>query len=238
MASDPVQKILIVDDHRDIREVIRVLLEAEHYSVLEATNGSEAVTSAAKEEPDLVIMDIMMPGISGFQAAGMIRSTSNVPILFLSARSGDQDKVLAYSAGADDYLQKPFSQVELLVKVRALLRRYHIYRNAHQGGVKDEPVDLILRELRVCPERNVVHVDGNKLSLTETEYAILLMLMQRPGQLFTAQEIFEGVWHEPYLHTSNNTIMVHMRNLRKKLGDEPRMPRFIRTVWGRGYRIE
>lgn len=238
MALQQTQTVLIVDDHSDIREVVRVLLEAEGFAVAEAASGDEAVEFAAVKNPDLIIMDIMMPGMSGFQAAGLIRSSSHVPILFLSARSGDRDKVLAYSAGADDYLQKPFSQVELLVKVRALLRRYYIYRSREAAeGVNASEV-LSVRGLKVESGRNIVYLDERKLNLTETEYAILLMLMRSPGRVFTAQEIFEGVWHETYLHSANNTIMVHIRNLRKKLGDDPREPRFIRTVWGRGYRIE
>lgn len=229
------QVVLVVDDHQDIREVVRVLLEAEGFQVLEAKSGEAAVEIYEETDLDLVIMDIMMPGISGFQAAGRIRAHSQIPILFLTARSDDRDKVLAYAAGADDYLQKPFSQVELVTKVRALLRRYYVYQGAEQVSA-GEPLQL--RNLKVSQQRNEVYIDDEKIMLTETEYAILLMLIQHPGQVFTAQEIFEGIWHESYLHSSNNTIMVHIRNLRKKLGDNPRDPNFIRTVWGRGYRID
>ena len=230
--------ILIVDDHQDIREVVRVLLEADAFEVREAANGEEAIRLVQAMAPDLVIMDVMMPGLSGFQTVGKIRDISRIPILFLTARSSDQDKVLAYSAGGDDYLQKPFSEVELLTKVRALLRRYHIYQGSGDDKVAEEPQLLSLRELTVSSRRNEVYLGKDKLNLTETEYAILRLLMRQIGHVFTAEEIFETVWHEPYLQASNNTIMVHIRNLRKKIQDDPRDPRFIRTVWGKGYRIE
>ena len=225
-------RILVVDDEADIRRIIRILLESRGYRVLEAPNGRLAVETIRKEpDVDLILLDIMMPELSGIEASREIRSISSAPILFLTARTQEQDKLEAYSSGGDDYLAKPFSHGELLMKVDSLLRRYRVYKGKVTG--KQLKSDVVLDE-----ENRRILRGGEALELTETEYSILQFLADHRGSVVSVAQIYEGVWHEKYMPTSNNTVMVHIVNLRKKLEDDPANPRLIRTIWGKGYQID
>ena len=225
-------RILVVDDEADIRRIIRILLESRGYRVLEAPNGRLAVETIRKEpDVDLILLDIMMPELSGIEASREIRSISSAPILFLTARTQEQDKLEAYSSGGDDYLAKPFSHGELLMKVDSLLRRYRVYKGKVMG--KQLKSDAVLDE-----ENRRILRGGEALELTETEYSILQFLADHRGSVVSVAQIYEGVWHEKYMPASNNTVMVHIVNLRKKLEDDPANPRLIRTIWGKGYQID
>ena len=225
-------RILVVDDEADIRRIIRILLESRGYRVLEAPNGRLAVETIRKEpDVDLILLDIMMPELSGIEASREIRSISSAPILFLTARTQEKDKLEAYSSGGDDYLAKPFSHGELLMKVDSLLRRYRVYKGKVTG--KQLKSDVVLDE-----ENRRILRGGEALELTETEYSILQFLADHRGSVVSVAQIYEGVWHEKYMPASNNTVMVHIVNLRKKLEDDPANPRLIRTIWGKGYQID
>ena len=221
------QKILIADDEPEIREVLRMMLESEGYDIVEACNAQEAVDRT--EGADLVILDILMPGESGIQACTKIREKSNVPILFLTAKSGEHDKVLGFSAGGDDYLVKPFSYMELLSRVKALIRRYRVYQKSEDKAEKM----IFYRDLTIDTELQSVTDNGKKISLTEMEYQILLLLVSNPRKIFSVKEIYEQVWKEDFFPSSGNTVMVHIRNIRRKLEKEGEP--YIQIVWGRGY---
>lgn len=225
-------RILVVDDEPDIRRICRILLENGGYAVDEAATGLEAVR-AVREHPDydLILMDIMMPDLSGIDASREIRAVSAAPILFLTARTQERDKQQAYDAGGDDYLAKPFSYSDLMRKVGSLLRRYRVYKGKTSGRVLRQ--DIVLDD----DSRRVLR-DGEPVELTETEYAILRCLADSSGKVVSVQDIYESVWHERYMPSSNNTVMVHIVNLRKKLEEDPANPRLIRTVWGKGYQID
>lgn len=224
--------ILVVDDEQDIRRIIRILLESSGYQVAEAPNGLAAV-EYLRQQPnvDLVLMDIMMPGLNGIEASRAIRERCSAPILFLTAKTQERDKLEAYQAGGDDYLAKPFSHAELMMKVESLLRRYRVYKGKTSGQLLR--ADVMLDE----PGRRVLR-GGRPVELTETEFEILCFLAARRGSVVSVEQIYEGVWHEKYMPSSTNTVMVHIVNLRKKLEEDPANPRLIRTVWGKGYQID
>ena len=224
--------ILAVDDEQDIRRIIRILLESSGYQVAEAPNGLAAV-EYIRQQPnvDLVLMDIMMPGLNGIEASRAIRERCSAPILFLTAKTQERDKLEAYQAGGDDYLAKPFSHAELMMKVESLLRRYRVYKGKTSGQLLR--ADVMLDE----PGRRVLR-GGRPVELTETEFEILCFLAARRGSVVSVEQIYEGVWHEKYMPSSTNTVMVHIVNLRKKLEEDPANPRLIRTVWGKGYQID
>ena len=226
-------KILIVDDNPEIREVVNVLLSNEGYMIEEACDGFEAIKKA--NDKDLIILDIMMPNMDGFEVCQKIRETNNAPILFLTAKSMEQDKTQGFLCGGDDYLPKPFSYGELLGRVKALLRRYTVYKGKE---VKKQENILEMYNLKVELDKNQVYLDDEKVMLTDLEYRILVLFMKQPKKTFSNQELYENVWDESYLYTANNTIMVHIRNLRKKLKINPQSPLYIKTVWGKGYRFE
>ena len=223
-------RILAVDDEPDLRSLLRILLKNRGYEVLEAASGTEAV-ELVRSEPrfDLVIMDIMMPGLSGVEACAEIRKFSTVPMLFLTAKSQLTDKAEAYASGGDDYLAKPFSQNELMMKVEALTRRYRIYKGKTEPAA---PLDIRLDEKHTCAIRN-----GQRIDLTDKEFAILRFFVQNRGRTVDVQKVYESVWGEKYLPSSNNTVMVHILNLRKKLEADPANPKLVRTVWGKGYQF-
>lgn len=223
-------RILAVDDEPDLRALLRILLMNKGYEVVECGSGDEAVkTVRADGRIDLVIMDIMMPGLSGVEACAKIREFSTVPMLFLTAKSQITDKEEAYSSGGDDYLAKPFSQKELMMKVESLTRRYRVYKGKRDVVDGDS---LELDEERGCAVRN-----GERLDLTDKEYTILRFFFQHRGQILDVRTVYEGVWGEKFLPSSNNTVMVHILNLRKKLEEDPANPKLIRTVWGKGYQF-
>lgn len=223
--------ILIVDDDPDIRKVLFFLLK-DNYFVEEAADGAAAVKYiAAHPETDLVVLDVMMPGMSGYEACGKIRALSNAPILFLTAKSAEADMISAYGSGGDDFISKPFSQGEFLAKVNSLLRRYKEYRG--------KPAEaLTIDGLEVDLETHSVKSSGKDVTLTDTEYAILEYLLKNRGSTVTAAELYESVWKERFLPGSGNTVMVHVLNLRRKIEETPSAPKIIRTVWGKGYQID
>ncbi|QOV21035.1 response regulator transcription factor [Blautia liquoris] len=227
------EKILIIEDDVDIREGVRILLESEGYIVKEAADGRKGL-DILDENTDLVILDIMMPGISGLRTCEEIRKESNVPVLFLTAKAQESDKLIGLMAGGDDYLPKPFSYAELLGRVKALLRRYKVYQGKNES--KEEQY-LESAGVRIHEHFNEVYVDGNEKELTDIEYHILLLMMQHPGKIFSAQNLYESVWNEPYFYSCNGTIMVHIRKLRVKIEPDPKTPKYIKTVWGKGYRF-
>lgn len=226
-------KIMIVDDDAEIREIVHVLLESEGFEPVEAQDGETAL-SLLSEDIDLVILDVMMDGMSGYQLCRKIRESSNVPVLFLTAKSKDSDLTLGFSVGGDDYLAKPFSYAELLARVKGLLRRYQSYRG------KEVIADSVLEKNGLClhTSHNEVLKNGNELNLTEKEYQLLRLMLRYRGKLFSAQNLYESIWEEPFFYTSNNTVMVHIRRLREKIEDDPQNPKILKTVWGKGYRIE
>lgn len=232
-----VQQILVVDDDADIREVLRIQLESKGYFVLEAANGSEAVLAVAgNPDIDLIILDIMMPELSGIDACTEIRKMSSAPVLFLTAKSKESDKTAAYENGGDDYLIKPFSQAELLMKVRSLLRRYVIYKGKAETGSNSS--EIRLQDILIDAANHSVTRENQKIDLTDTEFQILIYLVQNRGKAKDAQAIYEGVWNDKFLPASTNTIMVHILKLRKKLELDFNNPVIIRTVWGKGYQID
>lgn len=228
------RKILFADDDAEIREVVRILLEGEGYQVDEAADGTMAV-AMADDSYDLIILDVMMPGRSGFSACAEIRKKSMVPILFLTARTQDSDKTIGFGAGGDDYLAKPFSYTELATRVKAMIRRYHVYK-----GKPEEKEDEVVafKDMVIQKAWNEVTRAGEEILLTDLEYRILLLLASNRGRIFTIEVIYESVWQEPFFYSANNTVMVHIRNLRKKLEQDPRNPKYVVNVWGKGYRVE
>ena len=230
------EKILIIEDDEDIREGVRILLEGEGYSVVEAENGRKGLELLG-EEPDLVILDVMMPGMSGLKTCEEIRKVSFVPVLFLTARSQESDKLIGLMAGGDDYLPKPLSYSELLGRVKALVRRWKVYRGKEETEQEAGNKFIELVGIQVNEDFNEVRVKGKTVELSDIEYNILLLLMKYPGKIFSAQNLYESIWNEPYFYNCNSTVMVHIRRLRVKIEEDPKNPRLIMTVWGKGYRF-
>lgn len=230
-------KILIVDDNPEIREVLNVLLSSEGYEVIEAKDGQEAIDKAS-EDIDLYILDIMMPIVNGYQACVEIRKKSNAPILFLTAKGQESDKTLGFSSGGDDYLSKPFSKMELLARVSSLIRRYRVYQNKQNKNSPLENNYIYIKDLRIDKYASRVYKNNQEITLTNIEYKILMLLAQHKNKIFTLENLYESIWHESYDYSVNQTIMVHIRNLRKKLDDSSKSSQYIKNVWGRGYCIE
>lgn len=228
--------ILIVDDNPEIREIIQILLSGEGFQVQEAANGTQALALLKETAFDLIILDIMMPGLNGYQTCLEMRKITNAPILFLSARTQESDKTLGFSSGGDDYLAKPFSYAELVSRAKAMIRRYQVYQ-----GKPDQPTQpskISYHQLRLDERTQEVTKNGVPVELTDTEYSILFLLLTHPGQIFSTEHLYESIWNEPYYYGANNVIMVHVRNLRRKIEDDPKNPTLIKTVWGRGYRCD
>lgn len=228
-------KIMVVDDDDEIREVIAILLSNENYDVIEAKSGEDAL-KLLTASIDLIILDVMMPGISGYQTSREIRKLSNMPILFLTAKTQSSDLLMGYSSGGDDYLAKPFSYSELIARVKGLLRRYMVYQGKMVPERKAEYIERGDLRLDIC--RNMAWKLGKELNLTQTEYRILRLFLSHPGQIFSAQNIYESVWEEPFYSTDSNSVMVFIRRLRNKIEDDPHQPTHLVTVWGKGYRFE
>ena len=227
--NEPI-RILAVDDEPDLRSLLRIILQGKGFQVEEATSGEEAVSMVSDRPPyDLVIMDIMMPGMDGVEACRQIREISSVPMLFLTARSRMEDKQQAYTSGGDDYLVKPFAPSELLLKADSLVRRYRVYKGKQPAPESDT--------LRLDEDRKMAIKDGESILLTDKEYEILRFFFQNRGKVIDVRTLYENVWGEKYLSSSNNTVMVHVLNLRKKLESDPANPKLIRTVWGKGYQF-
>ncbi len=223
--------ILVCDDEKDIVSALKIYLMAEGYQVYEAGNGREALEYLAKEDIHLVLMDIMMPEMDGITAMVKIREQSNIPVILLTAKSEDTDKILGLNIGADDYVTKPFNPVELQARVKSQLRRY---MQLGGGSVRKEV--LTMGGIELDDRTKEVTLDGDKVSLTRTEYDILKMLMENPGKVFSPTQIYTQVWKDnPY--GAENTVAVHIRHLREKIEYNPAEPRYLKAVWGRGYKM-
>ena len=224
--------VLVCDDEKDIVSALRIYLTSEGYNVIEAFNGKEAVEVVENNEIHLVLMDIMMPVMDGIQAMVKIREISNVPVILLTAKSEDTDKILGLTVGADDYVTKPFNPVELQARVKSQLRRYMLL-----GGGNAVSAAKRMGGIELDDKAKEVTLDGEKVNLTRTEYDILKLLMDHPGQVFSPNEIYEKVWKDNPFGTEN-TVAVHIRHLREKIEYNPQEPRYLKVVWGRGYKME
>ncbi len=224
--------ILICDDERDIVAALKIYLEAEGYTTFTAFDGREALELLRRAKIHLVLMDVMMPALDGIAATAKLREESNVPVILLTAKSEDTDKVLGLNVGADDYVTKPFNPVELCARVRSQLRRY-----MQLGGGKADDGTLTIGPISLDEKAKEVTRDGETVSLTPTEYEILRFLMRHAGEVFPPRELYRRVWNgEPY--GAENTVSVHIRHIREKLELDPAEPRWIKAVWGQGYKFE
>ena len=228
-------KILVVDDEKEIADLIEIYLVSDGYKVYKAYNAADGLDILAKEDIKLVLLDIMMPGMDGLAMCRKIRETSNIPIIILSAKSTDLDKILGLGTGADDYVTKPFNPLELTARVKSQLRRF---TQLNPGSDKGKPeTDIQIRGLVINKENHKVVVYGEEVKLTPIEFDILYLLASNPGRVFSTDEIFERVWNEK-VYEANNTVMVHIRRLRGKMKEDTRTEKIITTVWGVGYKIE
>lgn len=226
-------RILVVDDDRDIVAALEIYLSNGGYEVLRAYNGREAINVLREHRVDLILMDVMMPQMDGIAATKQIRANSNIPILFLTAKSEDVDLIQGLNVGADDYITKPFKPMEVLARVRSHLRRY-----TQLGGRADGDRNVLQVGPIVMDDRaKQVTLDGDAVELTSTQYNILRVMIQHPGQVLSSAQIYEAVWKDPLLG-SENVVAVHIRHLREKLEIDPAHPRYLNVVWGMGYKLE
>ena len=224
--------ILICDDEKDIVNALKIYLADANYKLFEAYTGKEALKVIDSQEIHLVLMDIMMPVMDGISAMVKIREKSNVPVILLTAKSEDTDKILGLNVGADDYITKPFNPVEVAARVRSQLRRY-----MQLGGGSMRQTVLSIGGIELDDKAKSVTLDGEPVALTPTEYEILKLLMEHPGQVFAPRDIYQRIWNDlPY--GSENTVAVHIRHLREKLEINPAEPRYLKVVWGEGYKME
>ena len=225
-------RILVVDDDREIAQAIQIYLVQEDMQVDLAFDGRQALSMLAENCYDLLIMDIMMPRLDGINATVQIRKEHNMPIIFLSAKSEDTDKIIGLNMGADDYITKPFNPLELIARVKSQLRRY-----TRLGSLPKEEGVLVTGSLALDPEKKLFTVDGEPVPLTSIEFRILRLLMQNLGRIFSIDEIYERVWNEPNIN-GENTVAVHIRRIREKIEINPREPKYLKVVWGIGYKME
>ncbi|MGL5414694.1 MAG: response regulator transcription factor [Clostridium sp.] len=232
------EKILIVDDEKEIRDLIEIYLRSEGYEIYKAENGLEALDIIESKEIDLVILDVMMPKLDGIQTCIKIREKSEVPIIMLSAKSEDIDKIFGLNMGADDYISKPFNALELLARVKSHLRKYSRFKQMGSVNfVEEVKNEIIIDDLTLKLDLHQVFKGDDLIKLTPTEFEILKLLASNRGKVFSISNIYESVWKQEYLE-SDNTVMVHIRKVREKLEEDSRRPRFIKTVWGVGYKID
>lgn len=225
--------ILVCDDDREIVEAIDIYLTKEGYNVIKAYDGVEAIEKLQEEEIHLLLIDIMMPRLDGIRATMKIRQNSSIPIIILSAKSEDSDKVIGLDIGADDYVTKPFNPLELIARVKSQIRRY-----TKLGAISETKSNVYaVGGLEVNDDTKEVFVDGERVKLTPYEYNILLLLMKNPGRVFTIDQIYENVWNEEAI-AADNTVAVHIRHIREKIEINPKDPRYLKVVWGVGYKVE
>ncbi|GAA0755788.1 MULTISPECIES: response regulator transcription factor [Clostridium] len=225
--------VLVVDDEKEITDAIEIYLKNEDINVIKAYDGVEALNIIEKEDIHLVIMDLMMPKMDGMRATMNIRKEKNIPIIILSAKSQDIDKILGLNIGADDYITKPFNPLELIARVKSQLRRYVDLGNY----IKEQNEDVLTYGIiKLDKNRKYFEVDGKEIKITRTEYKILELLLSNPGRVFSSAEIYERVWEEPCFST--DTVMVHVRRIREKIEIDPKNPRYLKVVWGVGYKFE
>lgn len=231
-------KILVCDDERDIVNALKIYLTGEGYEVVEAFNGKEALEVLKKEEIHLVLMDIMMPVMDGIEAMVELRKNYNIPVILLTAKSEDMDKVLGLNVGADDYITKPFNPVELIARVKSQLRRYTMLGGITGMEASSETDTDVVRigGIELNDRSKKVTLDGEEVNLTPREYDILKLLMTHPGKVYSPREIYSEVWQDPTFG-AENTVAVHVRHLREKLEYDPANPRYVIAVWGHGYKI-
>jgi DNA-binding response OmpR family regulator len=229
------KQILVADDDAEIRDIVRIYLQNEGFRVLEAEDGAQALRLLRSESVDLVVLDVMMPHLDGMKACLKIREKSGIPIIMLSAKGEDIDKITGLTMGADDYVAKPFNPLELIARVKAQLRKLE---RAGGGGAKaaDEPI-IEINDLLIDKDRHSVTVRSKEVALTPIEFAILELMARHRGHVFNVDKIYQSVWKENKF-LSDNTVMVHIRNIREKLEENPREPQIVKTVWGVGYKIE
>ncbi len=225
--------ILIVDDDKDIVATLKIQLEKENYQVLCAYNGKEALRQLEQSQVHLILLDIMMPQMDGFSAIMKIRERQNIPILVMSAKSEESDKILGLSIGADDYITKPFHYKEVLARIQSQLRRY-----MRLGGIHTASDEIRVGRLCYNFAAHTLTADGEPVKLTSIETKILELLMRHPGRIFSTEEIYSNVWGEPLAYNSENTVMVHIRRIREKIEITPGEPEYLKVVWGIGYKIE
>lgn len=231
-------KILVVDDEREISDLVELYLQNENYEVFKFYSAKEALACIENTELDLAILDIMLPGINGLDLCQKIREKHTYPIIMLTAKDAETDKIIGLTLGADDYITKPFRPLELVARVKAQLRRYKRY-NPAQTPVQDKPSDVILHSgLKLNTGTHDCFLNGKPLALTPTEFSILHILLKRKGKVVSSEELFHEIWKDEYYNKSNNTITVHIRHLREKLDDTIDDPKYIKTIWGVGYKIE
>ena len=228
--------ILVCDDDKDIVEAIEIYLTQEGYRILKAYDGQEALDILNSETVDLLIIDVMMPRLDGIRATVRIRESNPLPIIILSAKSEDTDKILGLNIGADDYITKPFNPLELIARVKSQLRRY-TQLNPNSGARETVNNEITIKGMSINRDNHKVIVDGEEIKLTPIEFDILYLLASNPGKVFSTDEIFEKVWNEK-VYEANNTVMVHIRRLRGKMKEDTRQNKIITTVWGVGYKIE
>ncbi|WP_460270180.1 response regulator transcription factor [Clostridium sp. CTA-19] len=229
------EKILIVEDDEDIRKILKIYLEGQSYEILEAENGYEAMKQI-DNKLDLIILDLMLPDIDGLTICKNIRKKYHFPIIMITAKNADQDKILGLSYGADDYITKPFNPLEVIARVKAQLRRYNQY--GENEFDMDNSDKIYYKGLILNKKSKKVNINGEDVKLTPTEFKILEVLLDRKGQVLSGEELFHLIWDDEYFSKSTNTITVHVRNLREKIGDSSEKPQYIKTVWGVGYIIE
>lgn len=228
---------MVVDDEQAIADLVAVYLQNEDYNVFKFYNGQEALQCAENCKIDLAILDVMLPDIDGFSICRRLREKHNFPIIMLTAREEEIDKITGLTIGADDYITKPFHPLELVARVKAQLRRYTRYNTAEQAQSQEERL-IMLRGLVLNKDTYECTLNGKNLALTPTEFAILWELCAHRGRVVSSEELFHAVWGEKYFSSSNNTVMVHIRHLREKMKDSAEHPKYIKTVWGVGYKIE
>lgn len=226
--------ILVCDDDKEIVDAIDIYLSQEGYHILKAYDGLQAIEIMKKEEVHLILLDIMMPNLDGIRATRKIRETSSVPIIMLSAKSEDVDKILGLNIGADDYITKPFNPLELIARVKSQLRRYTQLGNL---ATEEKEAVYVCGGLEVNDDLKTVTVDGEPVKLTPIEYNILVLLIKNQGKVFSIEQIYENIWNEEAIG-ADNTVAVHIRHIREKIEINPREPRYLKVVWGIGYKIE
>ena len=228
-------KILIVEDEEALSDPLAYLLGREGFTPVVVDNGLQAVPTFEREGADLVLLDVMMPGMNGLEMCRKIRESSNIPVIMLSAKSEDLDKIVGFTGGADDYVTKPFNPLELTARVKSQLRRYtQLNPNAGANYINNE---INIRNMHINKDNHKVIIDEEEIKLTPIEFDILFLLASHPGKVFSTDEIFEKVWNEK-VYEANNTVMVHIRRLRGKMKEDQREDKIITTVWGVGYKIE
>ena len=228
--------ILVVDDEKEIEDLVEIYLVSDGYKVFKADNAQKGLELLEKESVQLVLLDIMMPGMDGLEMCKRIRETNNIPIIMLSARSTDLDKILGLGTGADDYVVKPFNPLELTARVKSQLRRY-TQLNPQSNAQESQKNEITIRDLTINKDNHKVMVGDEEIKLTPIEFDILYLLASNPGRVFSTDEIFEKVWNEK-VYEANNAVMVHIRRLRGKMKEDTRQTKIITTVWGVGYKIE